>query len=314
MSSRITTNYSAQIDASAPDVYAALADYAGARQEFLPTQHITALTVVEGGYGAGTTFEATLRIPGKSLTFRHVVSEPDPGRILVEVCATGRYRLTFKVDPAGMNRARVTIALDAQRAKGWIGFAQARVIPPVVGRIFRKEVENLRRYLDYPASYRKQHLRPVEAHIDPATLTDYMAWSDGGKMSLEFYAQFHLKADLLIAYSTLFWPTFMEHKSGIFNAESFKEDAFDEWMDHFDGDVMAVEQTYNHVHVDQGLFQHMQEELSDENLHYIAHLLAKMWGAALRDQFPDKTFEVAATLQNDGDFILTFWQPRGEAK
>ena len=73
------------LDAPAAVVYHCLADYREHHRAgtFLPLV-FTDLQVVRGGVGAGTVIRFTTRLGGRTVTRTQEVSEPEPGRVLVE--------------------------------------------------------------------------------------------------------------------------------------------------------------------------------------------------------------------------------------
>lgn len=96
------------IEAPAHIVYHLLADYREHHRHgpegFLPPA-FTKLVVEQGGVGAGTAIRFTMVMAGKARTTSATVSEPEPGRVLVE---TGPgVTTTFTVEPVGERRARV---------------------------------------------------------------------------------------------------------------------------------------------------------------------------------------------------------------
>jgi hypothetical protein len=88
------------LDAPADVAYHCLADYHAHHRPggFLPPA-FTDLQVLRGGIGAGTLFRFTLRAGGRTRTRTQVVTEPCPGRVLVEQ-GNGE-STTFTVEPRG---------------------------------------------------------------------------------------------------------------------------------------------------------------------------------------------------------------------
>ena len=93
------------LDAPAEVVYHCIADYREHHRTegFLPPV-FTDLQVEEGGVGAGTVIRFTMNMGGRSRTTTARVTEPQPGRVLVET--GGGALTTFTVLPEG-ERARV---------------------------------------------------------------------------------------------------------------------------------------------------------------------------------------------------------------
>lgn len=135
---------SATIDAPAPVLYGVIADYRGGHQEILPRPPFVSLDVEEGGTGAGTVMRVAMRFFGRTETFRSVVSEPEPGRVLVETNDTG-YVTTFTVEPRGDGdgRTEVTISTDMSRLSGLRGALERRVARRLLPPVYRRELELL---------------------------------------------------------------------------------------------------------------------------------------------------------------------------
>jgi hypothetical protein len=103
---------SALITSSPRDVYVIIADYQNGHPRILPKPPFVSLEVEQGGIGAGTVIRVRMRVFGKPQTFRAVVTEPKPGRTLVETNDTG-YITTFTVEPREEgNHSFVTIATE----------------------------------------------------------------------------------------------------------------------------------------------------------------------------------------------------------
>jgi hypothetical protein len=73
----------ARLKAPPRRVYDTIADYHTGHPRILPKQFRN-LTVEQGGVGAGTVIRFQVRVFGRTDTFRAEVTEPEPGRILVE--------------------------------------------------------------------------------------------------------------------------------------------------------------------------------------------------------------------------------------
>ena len=109
--SYIHVSASRQINAPPDRVYAILADYHQAHPGILPKQFFRRLEVEEGGVGAGTRTKLEVHLMGTTRTMHHVVTEPAPGRVLVETDVDGSSITTFTVDPVG-NGLQCTVTID----------------------------------------------------------------------------------------------------------------------------------------------------------------------------------------------------------
>jgi hypothetical protein len=138
---------SALIHAPASRVYAILADYERHHPRILPRDFFRKLEVESGGIGAGTRTRIEMRVLGSTRIVRHVISEPEPGRVLVETDLDGASITTFTVDPVDDGEA-CNVAIDTElrsrpallgRVERWIA---ARILP----RIYRQELALLAGY------------------------------------------------------------------------------------------------------------------------------------------------------------------------
>jgi len=127
-------------------VYDLLADYRGGHPRVLPPQYFRDLTVEEGGIGAGTVIRVTMRVAGATRTMRMLVTEPEPGRVLVETDPQSGTTTTFTVDaqPADPDRAQVTIATDFTTARGGLaGTLESFMTRMMLRRIYALELTQL---------------------------------------------------------------------------------------------------------------------------------------------------------------------------
>lgn len=132
----------AEIAAPAERVYAILADYRNGHPHILPKPYFQGLRVVEGGIGAGTVVEFSMRLLGSTRRFRATVSEPEPGRVLVETNDDGAVT-RFTVEPRGAARCRVTIATETTVRDGWPGKIEGWMTTRLLRPIYEKELAEI---------------------------------------------------------------------------------------------------------------------------------------------------------------------------
>ena len=147
-SNQIRIAVSETIDARPEDVYAVLADYREGHPAILPKQYFTELTVEEGGTGAGTRILVRMKVFGVENTYRMVVSEPEPGRVLVEADDEADVVTTFTVGPldSGSN-CRLTIETSMRSKSGIGGFFERLFTPMISRRIYNKELSQIADYM-----------------------------------------------------------------------------------------------------------------------------------------------------------------------
>lgn len=145
---RIYIEASAIIDARPEEVYPILADYHEGHPAILPKPYFVDLIVEEGGQGAGTVIRVLMKVLGVERTYRMEVSEPEPGRVLVETDRDAGVTTTFTVEPLDDGKqARVTIATDMTASPGLMGLIEKWLNPPISRLIYKKELQQLADYV-----------------------------------------------------------------------------------------------------------------------------------------------------------------------
>lgn len=138
----------ALVPAEASRVYAVIADYHNGHPRILPKE-FSGMMVEKGGIGRGTIIRFQMRVFGRKQTFRAAISEPQPGRVLVETdLDTNGAVTTFIVDPdSAPGRSRVTITTELPLREGIAGkierFLSTRLLRP----IYARELKHLAAYV-----------------------------------------------------------------------------------------------------------------------------------------------------------------------
>jgi len=136
----------AVLNARPEDVYATIADYRKGHPSILPTENLYDLQVEEGGYGAGTIIRFKSRVLGIEQSFYQRVSEPEPGKVLVEQDIDTKQNLatTFTVIPVEEGqKSQVEISTTMNASPGIRGFVERVVVSIFNPRIYRKELKLL---------------------------------------------------------------------------------------------------------------------------------------------------------------------------
>lgn len=146
--SRLHVEATATIDASPSDVYATFADYRNGHPRILPKQYFSDLDIEQGGIGEGTVFRVRVQVMGIGQDYHLMVHEPEPGRLLTETDIPTGLVTSFIVNAIdGGKRAQVTIATDWNAKPGFLGVMERFTTPPVMRRIYAKELAQLGDYL-----------------------------------------------------------------------------------------------------------------------------------------------------------------------
>ncbi len=134
------------LDARPEDVYATIADYHKGHPSILPRKNLYDLQVEQGGYGAGTIIRFKARILGVEQSFHHRVSEPEPGRVLVEQDIEPGQNVTtaFTVTPLeNGQKSQVEICTTLNASPGLRGLVERLLVPLTNPPIYRKELKLL---------------------------------------------------------------------------------------------------------------------------------------------------------------------------
>lgn len=131
--------------AAAPErLYALIADYHVGHPSILPRQ-FSNLVVEKGGVGAGTLIRFDMRLLGRTRTCRASITEPRPGRVLVERDLDGRTVTTFRVDPGPTgHESDVTIETQFTAWRGPFGILQGALLKRLITPLYEKELLKLR--------------------------------------------------------------------------------------------------------------------------------------------------------------------------
>ena len=142
---------SATIPARRERVYSLIANYKDGHTRILPKQ-FSGLVVEQGGIGAGTIIRFQMSVFGRKQTFRAAITEPDPGRVLVETdLDTNGAVTTFTVDPGGAPAdSRVTISTELPVRSGFMGKIERHLSTLLLRPMYVRELQNLARVATGP--------------------------------------------------------------------------------------------------------------------------------------------------------------------
>jgi hypothetical protein len=143
---QIKVKAEAVLNAQPEVVYATIADYRKEHPRILPKKSLYDLRVEEGGYGAGTIMSFKARVLGVEQSFHQRVSEPEPGRVLVEqdIDSVQNVTTTFTVIPVEQGqKSHVEISTTMNTSPGLKGFVERVVVSIFNPPIYRKELKLL---------------------------------------------------------------------------------------------------------------------------------------------------------------------------
>lgn len=131
------------IPAPAATCYGIVADYREGHPLIVPPKVFGPLIVEAGGVGAGTRVRFTMTILGIRRELLAVVSEPEPGRKLVEVIEETGAVTNFLFDPTSAGETRVTIETLFPLVAGVRGAFERWITMRTLPRIYREELHRL---------------------------------------------------------------------------------------------------------------------------------------------------------------------------
>jgi ribosome-associated toxin RatA of RatAB toxin-antitoxin module len=148
--SQVHVEVSRIIDATPQTLHNVVADYKVGHPAILPRPYFQDLIVEKGGYGTGSVLEVHMKVFGIKRSFRQSVTEPEPGRVIMESNIGDDLVTTFTFEPLqNGTQTKVTISTDFTPKN-----VMDRLInPPVMRHIYRIELENLADYVRSTSTY-----------------------------------------------------------------------------------------------------------------------------------------------------------------
>jgi hypothetical protein len=143
-SSTYNVRATARLAAAPSRVYSTIADYRNGHPRILPPQ-FTSLTVAKGGIGQGTEIDFAMNVWGRTYDFHAIVTEPEPGRVLVEQNSGANAGVTtFIVDPGSTpQESVVTISTEMPYKPGLFGALERYVTRKVMLPMYAEELRKL---------------------------------------------------------------------------------------------------------------------------------------------------------------------------
>jgi hypothetical protein len=143
MPTSYTVTRTERINAPADRVYNIIRDYHHGHPSILPKQ-FSNMRVVEGGVGAGTKIAFDVSVLGQTQHFVAVVTEPEPGRVLVEKNLEPTDSVTrFVVEPSSEVESTVTIETELSQRRGLAGRLERYMTAKVLQSMYAAELKKL---------------------------------------------------------------------------------------------------------------------------------------------------------------------------
>ena len=135
---------SAIIDAPPQEVYELISDYQAGHPRILPKKYFPEMTVESGGKGAGTVIRLKSKMGGQERAMRMEVSEPEPGRVIVEKDTASDMTTTFTITPHdGGEKSNVSIRTEWTPGGGVMGLMERLFSPGILKRVYAEELQQL---------------------------------------------------------------------------------------------------------------------------------------------------------------------------
>ena len=147
-STNASVSFSAQVPAPPARVYAVLSDYHVHHPAIVPKDAFRRVDVIKGGKGAGTRFELEMVMMGRTTVAQFDVTEPEPGRVMVETMLDQSLATTFTMDPIDGGRAtQLTFATDYTLPGGIFLPLLRWMAGSAIRRIYQREMANIAQYI-----------------------------------------------------------------------------------------------------------------------------------------------------------------------
>lgn len=138
-------------------------------------------------------------------------------------------------------------------------------------------------------------------------MSDFQQWKkvNGDDFSIWDYLSGVATVEMAIAFTTLFWPDFVEHDGGIFLAEAFNQEIYEQWKAELGDDIAAIERVMNHQHIDDIIPG--AENVGIDNLFALGQVIKQMWENRLKSCYPAQGFQVLCN-KDEYTVVVTFYK------
>lgn len=143
----------------------------------------------------------------------------------------------------------------------------------------------------------------------PASIVSNLSeWNGGKGISLSKWVALIGAFDHFIAYSRLIWPEFIEFKSRVYIADFFDEDELERNIKN--GATECQSQLFQNCLDVATIFPTDEDNWEEEKVLYLANTIKCSWEAALKANFPNKSFNVLIDNrlheEGVGDLLVSF--------
>ncbi|WP_339457430.1 hypothetical protein [Pseudomonas sp. EA_65y_Pfl1_P120] len=135
-------------------------------------------------------------------------------------------------------------------------------------------------------------------------------WRDQSELDEFSYISDVVHPEDALLFCKVLFPDFVLHESGVFLESRFTVEAFLDWMETCNNDVVAVEKVLNHMHL-YDVFGGCRERVDEAVYEQLCRIVAQSWRMVLLSKFPERKFCVQAIV-SDQEYgpVVTFSQVR----
>ncbi|WP_257350664.1 SRPBCC family protein [Pseudalkalibacillus decolorationis] len=137
---------SKMIEASPERVYQVISDM-DEHRNFLPKE-FESVVIEKGGIGEGTVFRLNLNVMGKRSTNVMTISEPEPGRVIIEKDAVAGITTIWTISPGQDDKhCDLQLVSEIRKKPGFAGLVERILTPYIFRSIYKRELDQLNAYV-----------------------------------------------------------------------------------------------------------------------------------------------------------------------
>lgn len=139
----------------------------------------------------------------------------------------------------------------------------------------------------------------VGDRLDPVDLPEVKNWrnSFAGTPGLFDFISQRISLTVALVVGEVLWARYIEIRGCVLLKNRFDAESFEQWWTHLDGDIRAIEQVINHLHLWDIFPEDAENKALGSAMREMAELIACTWRCSLANEFPERRFEV---LVSDG--------------
>lgn len=139
--------------------------------------------------------------------------------------------------------------------------------------------------------------------LNTSLLPDYLDFQNvNDDWDVEKHLNFNYDISAAIAFSKLYFPTFIEYEGCIILESRFDKSIFEEWKNKFKGNISEVEKMCN-LYETKDFFHINDSDSSLEKSEQLGVLLKKSWEVNLKSLFPDRNMTIVLFEQDGNNYI-----------